>query len=102
MNYTENYKGIKLDIQAVDTHIPDGVQETIREAIDKIGKHAPEINFFDVYLKNENHATDNKNVRIRVGVPGPDVFAEENGEHWETAIRAVTHKLIRQLDKKGD
>lgn len=101
MNYTEHYKGIKLDIQAVDFHLPESAQLVIRESIDKVGKHASEINFFDVYLKEENHPTEGKNVRIRVGVPGPDVFAEENGEHWESAIRAVTQKLIRQLDKKN-
>ena len=101
MNYTENYKGIKLDVQAVDITIDDDVQLTIRKAMDKLLKHTPNINFADVYLKVEQtHTTANKYVSLRVGIPGPDVFADDRGDHFEPTIRDVTEKLVKQLQKQ--
>ncbi len=99
MNYTENYEGIKLDVQAVDIQITDGVQQGIRDVIDKIKHHAHKINFVDVYLKVEDHAIDKKSVRMRIGVPGPDVFAEDKGDNWAPMFKSVTDKLSRQLEK---
>ncbi len=103
MNYTENYRGIKLDIQAVDINLDDSVQETIRTMVDKLERHAGTINFADVYLKKENasNGTD-KFVRVRLGIPGPDAFAEDTGEHWEPTLRSVTGKLEKQLRKSND
>jgi putative sigma-54 modulation protein len=100
MNYTDHYKGIKLDIQAVDISIGDSVQQTIRTMLDKLERHAGKINFADVYLKKENAINGkNKFVRVRLGIPGPDAFAEDTGEHWETTIRNVADKIERQLEK---
>jgi putative sigma-54 modulation protein len=99
MNYTENFEGIKVDVQAVDIHIPDGVQQGIRDAITKLGKHARNINFVDVYLKIQDHQTNQKSLRMRVGVPGPDVFAEDSGDNWAPLLKSVTEKLSRQLEK---
>ncbi len=100
MNYTENFEGIKIDVQAVDIEIADGVQQGIRDAIGKIKKYTREINWVDVYLKIEDHATDKKSIRMRVGIPGPDVFAEDKGENWAPVLKSVTEKLRRQLEKQ--
>jgi len=100
MNYTDHYKGIKLDIQAVDIIIGDSVQQAIRTILDKLERYTGEINFADVYLKKENASNGkNKFVRIRLGIPGPDAFAEDTGEHWETTLRSVADKIERQLVK---
>lgn len=103
MSYTDHYKGIKLDIQSVDLNISKSVHETIRGVLDKLEKHVDKINFADFYLKKENAANGkDKFVRIRLGIPGPDAFAEDTGEHWETTIRSVTDKIERQLRKGND
>ncbi len=103
MSYFENYRGIKLDIQSVDISIGKSVHETIRTVVDKLERHAGKINFTDVYLKKENTANGvDKFVRIRLGIPGPDAFAEDTGEHWETTIRNVADKIERQLKKGND
>lgn len=100
MNYTENYRGIKLDIQAMDLQLSKSVHESIRNMIDRLEKHAGTINFADVYLKTEANANVNdKFVKVRLGVPGPDAFAEDTGEYWETTIKSVTDKLDKQLRK---
>ena len=49
MNYTENFEGIKLDVQAGDINISDELQQEIRDAIGRLKRHISEVNFVDVY-----------------------------------------------------
>ncbi|MDX5478595.1 HPF/RaiA family ribosome-associated protein [Fontibacter flavus] len=103
MNYTENYKGVKIDVQAVNLDISEAVQAEIRASIDKLSRFTNNINALDVYFKNDGQGNNvTRVVSMRVGVPGPDVFAEERGEHWVTMLKAVTDKNIRQLQKGKD
>ena len=91
-NYTENFEGIKLS---------DVIHENIREKISKLKRHASKIDSVDVYFKEEaNHATNAKSVRMRVGVPGNDVFAQDEGDNWYQLLDSVEEKLKRQLGKK--
>ncbi|MBC5772877.1 ribosome-associated translation inhibitor RaiA [Pontibacter sp. KCTC 32443] len=101
MNYTENFEGIKLDIQAVDIDISDAMQQNLRDKISKLKRHAKKIDSIDVYFKEESsHSTNTKSVRIRVGVPGNDVFAHDEGDNWYQLLDSVEEKLKRQLEKK--
>ncbi|MHA6250262.1 ribosome hibernation-promoting factor, HPF/YfiA family [Pontibacter sp. CAU 1760] len=101
MNYTENFEGIKLDIQAVDIEISDAIQEQVRETITKLKRHMKKIDSVDVYFKEEaSHATKSKSVHMRVGVPGNDVFAQDEGDNWYELLKNVENKLKRQLEKK--
>jgi ribosomal subunit interface protein len=101
MNYTENYKGIKIDVQAPQVDLPEGLQAQIRKSIDKISRFTHDINAVDLYFNVSG--TGNTAVRelgMRVGIPGPDVFAEEKAkDRWNTMLRSVTDKNIRQLQK---
>jgi len=100
MNYTENYKGVKIDVQAVNLEISDAVQAEIRNSIDKLLKFTNEINWLDVYFKSEGANTQVHKVSMKVGIPGPDVFAEDDGEHHVPMLKNVVEKLVRQLQKK--
>ena len=101
MNYTENFEGIKLDVQAVDIEISDAIQESIRKKISKLKRHAKKIDSIDVYFKEEaSQSTNTKSVRMRVGVPGNDVFAQDAGENWYELLDSVEEKLVKQLQKK--
>lgn len=101
MNYTENYRGIKVDVQAPQVDLTDHVQQEIRNGIDKLMRFTDRINALDVYFNIEGNGSNAKHVLgMRVGIPGPDVFAEEKGEHWEPMLRSVIDKNIRQLQKK--
>ncbi|MBS9522512.1 ribosome-associated translation inhibitor RaiA [Litoribacter ruber] len=99
MNYTENYKGIKIDVQAVNLEIGDAVQQEVRASIDKLLRFTQEINWVDVYFKTEGSNGQDHKVGMKVGIPGPDVFAEEDGEHYVPMLKNVTDKLVRQLQK---
>ncbi|MCJ8164096.1 ribosome-associated translation inhibitor RaiA [Pontibacter sp. E15-1] len=101
MNYTENFEGIKLDIQAVDIEISDAIQQQVRETITKLKRHMKKIDSVDVYFKEEaSHATKAKSLHMRVGVPGNDVFAQDEGDNWYELLKNVETKLKRQLEKK--
>lgn len=101
MNYTENFEGIKVDVQAVDITISDDIQQNIRNTIAKLKRHAKKIDSVDVYFKEEaSHATDSKKVSMRVGIPGNDVFAEDSGDNWYEQLKNVEEKLKRQLEKR--
>lgn len=101
MNYTENYEGIKLDIQAVDIDISDSIQQSVRDSINKIRRHMKKIDSVDVYFKEEtSHSTNPKSVHMRVGIPGNDVFAQDEGDNWYELLKNVEEKLKRQLEKR--
>jgi ribosomal subunit interface protein len=101
MNYTENFEGIKLDVQAVDIEISDAIQQSVRNTITKIKRHAKKIDSVDVYFKEEaSHATKSKSVHMRVGIPGNDVFAQDEGDNWYELLKNIEAKLKKQLEKR--
>lgn len=103
MNYTENFDGIKMDIQTVDLTINEELQQTVRAMIKRLQKHIYEINWVDFYFKMESkQATDVRMVSVRLGIPGIDVFASETGKHWKGLLKRVEDKLRRQLKKKKE
>ena len=99
MNYTENYKGIKVDVQTVDLEVSDSVQQEVRASLDKLLRFTAEIVWADVYFKTEGSGNTISTVSMKLGVPGNDVFAEENGDNFVSMLKSVTDKLVRQLQK---
>ncbi|MFD2513528.1 ribosome hibernation-promoting factor, HPF/YfiA family [Pontibacter locisalis] len=100
MNYTEHFEGIKLDVQAVDIEISDALQQSVRDSISKIKRHA-RIDSVDVYFKEETaQSTNQKSVHMRVGIPGNDVFAQDEGDNWFQLLKNVEEKLKKQLEKR--
>jgi ribosomal subunit interface protein len=101
MNYTENFEGIKMDVQAVDITISKTVQQRIREMIVRLRRHISEINWVDVYFKKESaHSTAKRTLSVRVGIPGNDAFASDSGNSWLALLKSVEEKLRRQLRKR--
>lgn len=100
MNYTESYKGIKLDVQAVDITISDDLQQSIRDTIDRLQRHISDVNFVDVYFTYKSEkSTDNRTVSMRFGIPGNDAFASDSGDNWMELLKNVEEKLRRQLER---
>lgn len=101
MNYTENFEGIKLDVQAVDITIGNNVQQEIRDMLIRLRRHISEINWADVYFEDKSgKSTDAKSVGIRLGIPGNDAFASDSGDNFMALLSTVEEKLRRQLEKK--
>ena len=101
MNYTENYRGIKIDVQAPQVDVPVGLQEQIRKSIDKLLRFTPVINAVDIYMNISGQGkTAERILGMRVAIPGPDVFSEEKAkDRWNTMLRSVVDKNVRQLQK---
>jgi putative sigma-54 modulation protein len=101
MNYTENYKGIKIDVQAPQVDLPAGLQAQIRKSIDKISRFTDNIIAVDLYFNISGTGKSAERILgMRIGIPGPDVFSEERGkDRWNTMMRSVTDKNIRQLQR---
>ena len=100
MEYTENITGIKINVQAVDISIEDDVKDTIRKSISRLSRFTDKIEWADIYLEDKaGKATQQKQVSIRLGVPGNDPFASEYGDNFHALLNRVEDKLRIQLEK---
>lgn len=100
MDYTENLTGIKINVQAVDITIGDDVKDAIRKIILRLSRFSDKIEWADIYFEDKaEKKTDQKQVSIRLGVPGNDPFASEYGDNFHALLSEVEDKLRRQLEK---
>lgn len=101
MNYTENFDGIKLNVQAIDVALTKDLQRNIRKMIVKLKRHFPKITWIDFYFsKSMAQSIHPRKISARFGIPGPDVFASESGTNWKFLLKSVERKLRRQLKKR--
>lgn len=101
MQYTENLTGIKINVQAVDIRLDEDVKDTIRKSIERLSRHYDKIEWVDVYLEEKsNKSTNQRQVSIRLGIPGNDPFASEYGDNFHALLANVEEKLRRQLEKR--
>lgn len=101
MNYSEKITGININVQAVDITIDDDVKESIRKAITRLSRFHDKIEWADVYLEDKKEkSTNQKQVSIRLGIPGNDPFASEYGDNFHVLLSEVEDKLRSQLEKK--
>ncbi|MGW8124011.1 HPF/RaiA family ribosome-associated protein [Roseivirga echinicomitans] len=101
MKYTENITEIKINVQAVDIAIGEDVKDTIRKSIERLSRVYNKIEWADVYLEDKKEkATQQKQVSIRLGIPGNDPFASEYGDNFHALLTTVEDKLRSQLEKR--
>lgn len=101
MNYSEKITGININVQAVDINIGDDVKDAIRQSITRLSRFHEKIEWADVYLEDKKEkSTDQKQVSIRLGIPGNDPFASEYGNNFHALLSEVEDKLRRQLEKR--
>lgn len=101
MQYTENITGIKINVQAVDITIEEDVMDTIRKCIARLSRYYDKIEWADIYLEDKkDKSTKQKQVSIRLGIPGNDPFASEYGDNFHALLADVEGKLQKQLEKR--
>ncbi len=102
MKYTENLTGIKINVEAVDISIDEDVKETIRKIIARLSRFYDRIEWADIYLEDKKEKqTEQKQVSIRLGIPGNDPFASEYGDNFHVLLTSVEDKLQKQLEKRS-
>jgi putative sigma-54 modulation protein len=101
MQYTDNITGIKINIEAVDITINEDIKNMIGKSISRLSRFYDKIEWADVYLEDKKEkSTQQKQVSIRLGIPGNDPFASEYGDNFHTLLTDVENKLQRQLEKR--
>jgi putative sigma-54 modulation protein len=101
MQYTDNITGIKINIEAVDITIGEDVKDTVNKSITRLSRFYDKIEWADVYLEDKKEkSTQQKQVSIRLGIPGKDPFASEYGDNFHSLLTAVESKLQKQLEKQ--
>lgn len=102
MNYTENFEGIKLDVQAVDFTPDKAVEERIRKMLSYLTRFSSgKIVYASIYLEDKKgKSTHQKSVKVRLGVPGPDIVATDSGDNFMALLANVESKLARQVKEK--
>lgn len=101
MKYDENITGTKINVEAVDITIGNDVKDTIRKSISRLSRYYDKIEWADVYLEDKKEkSTEQKQVSIRLGIPGNDPFASEYGDDFYSLITEVERKLQKQLEKR--
>lgn len=101
MNYTDNFEGIKLDVQAVDFTPEQKVEERIRKMLSYLTRFSSgKIVYASVFLEDKRaKSTNQKSVKVQLGVPGPDIIATDTGDDFMKLLASVQEKLARQLKK---
>ncbi|MBZ0207198.1 MAG: HPF/RaiA family ribosome-associated protein [Flavobacteriales bacterium] len=101
MEYTENLTGIKINIQAVDITLGEDVKDTIRKSITRLSRFYDKMEWADIYLEDKKEKlSEQKQVSIRLGIPGNDPFASAYGDNFHALLTDVEEKLRKQLEKR--
>lgn len=102
MEDRENLDGVRLDIQTVGFTPDDDLQASVLDALTKLRRfYKGDLITAEVYMKLEpNQRSNDKHVGIKYGVPGNDVFADDNGDNWYALLNSVATKLHHQMEKR--
>ncbi len=101
MDYTENITGIKINVQAADINIGDDLRDTLRKIITRLSRFNDQIEWVDIYFEDKKEkSTQQKQVSIRLGIPGNDPFASEYGDNFHALLKSVEDKLQKQLERR--
>ena len=95
---------MKIDIQTIHFSAWEPLKEFIYNHVSKLDHYWDQIEKANVTLKAEKDSggRENKNVEIRLHVPGNDLFAQDNGGTFEAAVDSVCQKLKKQIIKTKD
>lgn len=91
---------MEIEIQFVDLKHSEITESQTREKLGKLQNKYSWITTASVFFKSEPHEGEKNHVcEIRLGVPGPQLFASEHDTSFEKALNGVYHQLESQLEK---
>ncbi len=94
---------MEVRIQAIHFEIADRLTDFINKKADRLARRFPDINVFDVNLKVVKPETAmNKEVIVRISLPGDDVVATKVADSFEEALDTAIEATERQLEKYKD
>ena len=89
-----------IKVQAVNFTADSGLVEFTEERLGKLEQFFDQIISSEVFLKvDKADSKGNKDVEIRISIPGKDLFASKQCDSFEEAIDETVDALRRQVIK---
>jgi putative sigma-54 modulation protein len=90
---------MKTDIQTVNFDAPNTLVQFIENELYDLETEFDTIVGAEVYLRPGKSEADNKTVKLKLNVPGPDLFAEYTASSYEGGLTEAIEKIRFQLNK---
>ncbi len=93
---------VKTTIHSIHFDADTKLEEFITNRVQKLAKLSDNIIEAQTTLKLINNAVENKEVEMRLMIPGNDLFAAKTAKTFEEATDHVVEALRRQLKKRKE
>ncbi len=94
---------MKVNVHAVNFTVDKKLVDFVQERMDKLEKYYDKVVSSDVFLKVEKTSEkENKNVEIRINVPGDDFLVEKQCKSFEEAVEQAAESVERLLVKRKE
>jgi putative sigma-54 modulation protein len=94
---------MEIKISAIHFDASSHLEEFINKKVSKLNQYSDSILKADVTLKVvKPESANNKEVHIRLAVPGNDLYAEKVADTFEEAVDLSAEALEKQLKKMKD
>jgi putative sigma-54 modulation protein len=90
---------MKTDIQTVNFDASQSLVQFIENELNDLEVEFDQIIGAEVYLRPGRSEEDNKTVKLKLNVPGPDLFAEFKANSYENGLVEALEKIRFQLYK---
>ena len=90
---------MKTDIQTVNFDASQSLVEFIENELYDLEAEFDQIIGAEVYLRPGKTEQDNKTVKLKLNVPGPDLFAEFKSNSYENGLMEAIEKVRFHLFK---
>ncbi|PKB15792.1 ribosome hibernation-promoting factor, HPF/YfiA family [Flavobacterium sp. 5] len=94
---------MKVNVHAVNFTVDKKLVDFVQERMDKLEKYYDRVVSSDVFLKVEKTSEkENKNVEIKINVPGDDFLVEKQCKSFEEAVEQAAESIERLLIKRKE
>jgi putative sigma-54 modulation protein len=69
--------------------------------LDKLKRYFTKISWADFYMRQlSKRSASPRTIKVRLGIPGPDIFVSDSGKSWKSLLSSVEQMIIKQLQKR--
>jgi len=91
---------MNINLNPIDFRISSKLEEFTQNKVKNLEKFYEDIIGVEVYYKVVNtQKLENKSVKVKIDIPGAELFAEKQAKTFEEAVDSATEALRRQIKK---
>ncbi len=90
---------MQINIQS-SFHITGDLDELITAQLMKLNKYYNRIVYADVFLNKDQDAVDHSEIKVQLGIPGPDIIVKTKSNSFEKSLGDAIKTLKRNLKKR--